>query len=355
MREVDIRKTQFTVTDLLSWQREGSLNLTPPFQRRSVWKPDAKSFFLDTIARGLPIPIIYLRQRVDLQTQRTLREVVDGQQRLRTLFSYIDPTVLRDFDPKRDSFRVRAIHNKDLSESTFNGLPTRLRERILSYEISTHVLPSSVEDREVLEIFARLNATGEKLNQQELRNAKYFGELKTLMYRLAYEQLERWREWEILTDDQISRMREVELTSDLALNMVRGLAGKTQKTLDDFYGDYDDSLPDAKELATRFERTMDQIDNLIGVSLADSVYRSEVYFFTLFVYLYDRGYGLGSSLEPRKAKKVRDGLGQDILNVGKRFENEQVPKDVLDAVQRASSDIGRRRTRLDFMKKQCDA
>jgi len=62
MRELDIRKTQFTVADFLSWQREGTLNLNPRFQRRSVWKPGARSYFLDTVVRGLPAPIIYLNK-----------------------------------------------------------------------------------------------------------------------------------------------------------------------------------------------------------------------------------------------------------------------------------------------------
>ena len=106
MREYDVRKTQFAVADFLSWQRNQTINLNPPFQRRSVWKPDAKSYFMDTVVKGFPAPIIYLRQSADLSTQQSRREVVDGQQRLRTIFTYIDPTLLQDFDATRDSFTV---------------------------------------------------------------------------------------------------------------------------------------------------------------------------------------------------------------------------------------------------------
>ena len=74
MREIDIRRSQFSVADFLSWQKDGTLNLRPVFQRRSVWKPGAKSYFLDTVTRGLPAPIIYLRQRLDLDSQKLLEK-----------------------------------------------------------------------------------------------------------------------------------------------------------------------------------------------------------------------------------------------------------------------------------------
>lgn len=355
MREVDIRRTQFTVTDLLSWKRQEALDLTPAFQRRSVWKPGAKSYFIDTVVRGLPVPIIYLRQRIDLQTQRTVREVVDGQQRLRTIFSYVDPTSLKDYDPSRDSFIIKKVHNPELADKPFAKLPDKFKQRILAYEFSTHVLPVDVEDREVLEMFARLNATGEKLNHQELRNAAWFGEMKTLLYSVAIEQLERWRAWRIFSDDQIARMKEVEATSDLVLNMIEGLTGKTQKRLNNLYRDYDEELPFSAEIERRFRHVMDEIDSTLGRDLASSIFHSEVYFFTLFVYFYDQIYALGSKLERKPPKKIPATLRDKILEVGAKFASQKVPREVLDAVHRASSDLGRRRTRLEYMKKQCDA
>jgi len=45
-------------------------------------------------------------------------------------------------------------------------------------------------------------------------NSRFKGEFKTSQYELAAEQLKRWREWEIFTEDNISRMQEVELTAE---------------------------------------------------------------------------------------------------------------------------------------------
>ena len=355
MREIDVRKTQFSVADFLSWQKDGTLNLKPYFQRRSVWKAGAKSYFVDTVVRGLPAPIIYLRQRIDLASRGATRDVVDGQQRLRTIISYIDPSLLEDYDPPHDDFEVRTIHNKDIAGLEFGELSRHHQKRILEYEFSTHVLPVSVEDREVLEIFARLNATGEKLNPQELRNAGYFGEMKTLMYELAREQLERWTTWEIFSDDQISRMKEVELCSDFALNMIKGLTGKTQDRLNKFYKEFDDKFVGKREFRKRFRQTMDQIDDLIGEEMFGSIYTSEVHFFTLFLFIYDTMYGLGTALDRgRRPRALRKRLRRALLQVGSDFLEQQVPDEVLDAVRRASADLGRRQTRLNYMAQQCN-
>jgi hypothetical protein len=55
-------KTVFTITQFLDWQRSGILELKPIFQRPEVWKTPVKSQFIDSVVRGYPIPIIFLRQ-----------------------------------------------------------------------------------------------------------------------------------------------------------------------------------------------------------------------------------------------------------------------------------------------------
>lgn len=79
MADMQTLHTQFRVSDFLEWQRAGTLQLNPNFQRRHVWKKGAKSYLLDTIVRGLPIPIIFPRDLpADLKTFRAKRDVIDG-------------------------------------------------------------------------------------------------------------------------------------------------------------------------------------------------------------------------------------------------------------------------------------
>ncbi|MDE2756449.1 MAG: DUF262 domain-containing protein, partial [Acidobacteriota bacterium] len=248
MQTHQISKTNYKISDFVSWARAQTLILSPSFQRRSVWPVGAKSYLLDTIVRGLPIPIIFLReQKTDLESFEPKREVVDGQQRIRTLIAFIAPTLLRDFDPNRDNFTIKLSHNKNLAGQPFNKLPTEIRQTILDYQFSVHILPSSVDDREVLQIFARMNATGLKLNSQELRNAAYFGEFKTSMYEISAEQLPRWRGWRLFNESQISRMAEVEITSEFAQLMLKGIVAKHQQALDRLYADLEDEWSERTE------------------------------------------------------------------------------------------------------------
>ncbi|MFL5560790.1 MAG: DUF262 domain-containing protein [Gemmatimonadaceae bacterium] len=349
MQRIDITPQTFKVGDFLGWQRDGSLVLSPRFQRRPVWRPGAKSYFIDTVARGLPVPAIMIRNLIDWRTQRTVREVIDGQQRLRTLFSYIDPSTLADYTPKRDEFAVKRSHNPDLAGKRFSELDRATIEHVLEYRFSTHVLPAATEDRDILQMFARINATGVRLNEQELRNAEFYGVFKTLMYQLALEQLERWREWGVFNDNEIARMDEVELASDLALTMIDGLSAKRQSALGALYRRFDDEFPGAEVFAARFRTIMDAIDELLGRRVRETVYRRAVHFFTLFVCLYDHLYGLGTPLDKRRQRSLPDGIVGKLVAASEDIAAGNVPPDVLDAVRRATADRGRRRTRLDYL------
>lgn len=217
-----IQPTTFSVADFLGWMRSDELELSPSFQRRPVWSSKAKSYFIDTLARGLPVPIIFLRERIDLESARSIREVVDGQQRLRTIISFIDPHLLKDFNEERDLFSVLPAHNKEIAGQPFNKLPANVRRHLLGYQFSVNTLPRTADDAEVLQIFKRINATGLRLNDQELRHAEFFGYFAQSVYEMALEQLDRWRRWKVFSEDDIARMNEAELTSEIYI--FRGLS-----------------------------------------------------------------------------------------------------------------------------------
>src|SRR5687767_11278335 len=67
----------------------GILNMKPPFQRNPVWTEAQKSFLIDTILRGYPIPEIYVQEVVDAQGVE-MHTIVDGQQRLRSCLEFIE-------------------------------------------------------------------------------------------------------------------------------------------------------------------------------------------------------------------------------------------------------------------------
>lgn len=281
IREWDIKRTTFSLGDFLSWQRAGSLELSPSFQRRNVWTKAQKSYFVDTVYRGLPVPIVFLRERTDIETLSTIREVVDGQQRLRTILSFVDPSCLLDASDA-DNFFVQKKHNKEIHGKTFAALSSDAKKRILSYQLSTHVLPTDTSDSEVLSIFARMNSTGSKLNEQELRNAEYFGEFKIISYETAFANLSRWRNWGLFSEQDIARMKEVEFTSVLLIQIVTGLFERTQPTIDRFYKNNDESFPNSSAVIKEFMKRMETIEDAFGDGIRSTVYSNTAMFLQLF-------------------------------------------------------------------------
>lgn len=274
---------------------------------------------VDSILRGFPLPIIILRDRPGLNLDPIV-EVVDGQQRLTTLISFIAPERF----PADIHFTLSKVHNEDLAGKTFSELDSSLQQRILDYELSVHILPSSVDDQQVLRIFARLNSTGESLKEQELRNAEYTGEFKTRVFELSIAQLSNWRSFRLFSDDAFSRMKEVEFTSDLVIRILYGTRATTQATLNREYRNFDDVFPDALEVSRRFASIMDAISTNLGAEIAQTEYRKIPWFFTLFGQVHDAMFGtLRAEAAPFLAfEKARD-----------------VPKAFWDGVRKLSTDL----------------
>lgn len=64
MKNFDSRT--YSISDFLEWYSNGQLELNPKFQRRSVWDDNARSYLMDTIIRGFPIPKVFIRQKLNV-------------------------------------------------------------------------------------------------------------------------------------------------------------------------------------------------------------------------------------------------------------------------------------------------
>jgi hypothetical protein len=361
MLEAQTLRTLYRVSDFITWQREESLELNPNFQRRSVWTRGAKSFLIDTILRGFPVPIIFLREkRTDLRTLKNARDVVDGQQRIRTILSFIDHDLVPNFDPQRDDFEINRTHNKDLGGKRFSQLSRANQQRILDYQFSVHSFPSDTDDRMILQIFARMNATGVKLNAQELRNAEYFGEFKTSAYELATEQLFRWRDdWEVFSPDGIARMLEVEMASEFMAFIISGTLDKKTATIGSFYKQYDTTFLDRPEVERRFRTVFDTIDDLFSNGV-HRLFSSRTMFFALFIAIYSMQFEsrthLGrlklATLPPLSKDKPNPLTPQmrgKLIKAATSIKDSSAPESVMKARRSRTTDAVNRRTLISYL------
>ena len=128
---------------------DGKLDIRPPYQREFIYKDKQRDAVINTIIKDFPLNILYWAVREDGNY-----EVIDGQQRTISISQYVEG----DF-----SFNGRYFHNLQKDE----------QEQILDYKLMVYLCSGT--DSEKLEWFKTINIAGEKLTEQELRNAVYSG------------------------------------------------------------------------------------------------------------------------------------------------------------------------------------
>ncbi|MEQ9097484.1 MAG: hypothetical protein RIE32_14615 [Phycisphaerales bacterium] len=177
-----------------------------------------------------------------------IRVVVDGQQRLRAIFDFIN-----------NGIRISRAHSPDLAGKTFSQLDPEMQSAFLQYEVACDVLYSAPLS-ELLDIFARINRYTVKLNSQELRNAQYSGFFKTAAFELGYKFVDYWIAARVLSKSQVSRMAEAELASDILATLCTQI--QTNKNVDALYKRYEDQEGPVTEKTKLFEKVMDVIQSV---------------------------------------------------------------------------------------------
>lgn len=131
---------------------DGKLNIRPPYQREFIYGQKQRDAVIQTVLKEFPLNTMYWAVGNDEF------ELMDGQQRTVSICKYVngDFSVLHDGEPK-----------------FFDNLPVDLRDRILNYKLSIYVCDGT--DSEKLDWFKIINIAGEKLTDQELRNAIFTG------------------------------------------------------------------------------------------------------------------------------------------------------------------------------------
>ena len=284
----------YSIRDFEEWDDRGELTLQPKFQRREVWSEKARSYLIDTIIRGKPIPKVYMRQSVNAKTRRAKREIVDGQQRLHTVLSFL-----------KDGFKLSKSHHKTLGGRLFSALDEDTKGDILKYEFVVDLL-EDMPDNEVYDVFARINTYSEKLKAQELRNAKWFGDFKSCVYELAKEFTTFFIENKIFSEKSVLRMAEAEYISDLLIAQQNGITAGDRRNIDNAYEEYDDDFPNREQHEQRFRETIDAIAAIFKKDLPQSEFKAIRLMYPLFCAVYHMKWGLPKLKSTRKALKVAD-------------------------------------------------
>lgn len=257
------------VQDLINLERNGDLNLNPWYQRRSVWTPAQKAYLINTIFEKKPVPSLYIRHSLDLDKERSIKEVVDGQQRIRCVLEYA-----------RSEFAAR--HPKHEKRVKYSELSKTEKESFRMTALSVGSLVGA-SDSDVIEIFGRLNSVAKTLNLQEKRNARFSGEFKQFCLKQASARVSLWRSYRVFTANDIARMTETQFVSELAINMLDGLRDYNAKEIDQYYQKFDEKFSEEKTLIERIERVFSKLAQIKLEAIKDTIFSRSPLFFSLFL------------------------------------------------------------------------
>lgn len=246
--------------------RARKLDLEPPYQRRSVWNRQFKQFFIDSVLKNYPVPPIFINTEVDA-TGASTYHVVDGKQRLLALIEFLEDRFPVSKDP---------YSSPELAGKYFSQLTPEVQKRFYSYYLQVELL-DAIDSEEVTQIFDRFNRNVKRLNEQELRHAKYDGVFITLMESLAEQPF--WMELGLFGPADVRRMKDVEYVSILFVLTMRGI--QDGDPLDEVYSEYDEEILDRGAYLQRFDMIRDLVMSLRD-TVRDTRFRNRADFYSLW-------------------------------------------------------------------------
>lgn len=225
---------------------------------------------IDSVLQGYPIPELYMSDKVDSNGDE-LHTVIDGQQRIRACLDFVEGRFKLLGDDIQSVWRGLK----------FDDLSVPQKQALFSYKFVVRVLPA-MGDVELRKIFARLNRNVVALNEQELRNATYWGNFISTVQEMADED-EFWSEFGIFTAKDHRRMLDHEYISELVAAYLHGPQNKKDK-LDDTYRKYESEFERADEVKRHFRATTGEIRSIFS-GTDPGRWKKKSDFYTLFLTL----------------------------------------------------------------------
>ena len=277
-----------------------------------------------------------MQRSTSAQTGNPQYAVIDGQQRLRAIFEYLnDDLPLSEVGAKSVVASYKGKH--------FSQLPNNLQQSILDYDLMVQEI-FGYDDPHIRDMFVRMNRYVVRLSQQELRHAQSDGKFKDFVERIA-----SWPVWEqskIFTPKQINRMRAAEFVAELTILLIEGPQHRKQ-TVGLYYGQYMKSFAESTAIEMQLKKYLDWLYKALPDFKHSRFRRSaELYSLIGTLEILSKGGAKLASINPKTH-------GQKLLEFEKRTKRAlrgDAARYVV-ASSKHTDDIGPRTTRIEILTK----
>lgn len=228
---------------LLTAINSSTLIPRPEFQRRLVWSNKDKLAFIQTVLEGYPFPEIYIAAgNVNPETGEGTEMLVDGQQRITTLFQYFkgspDLVLTKDIPP-------------------YAALSQETKLAFLEYETVVRDL-GRLTIVEIKRIFERINSANYALNAMEIHNARYAGAFKSFAEALSQNSF--FEQHGVFSLADIRRMQDLRFALILTATVMSTYFNRDE-VLEPYLERYNDEFEQGPDLDKQFHAAFNFIND----------------------------------------------------------------------------------------------
>lgn len=334
--------TTRSVDEILSLIDRKRLNLSPGFQRKSVWNEKDRKNLIDSIIRGYPLPAIFLYKRVDEKTHKEVYDVIDGKQRLESISFFC-----------KNKYSVKIggenVFYRNLSRKG-------LQQIIDSYLLNIIFVEGDFDA--IIDLFVRINSTGKPLTSDERSKAKYYqSQFLKAAHNLSKYFLKKFKDNRIFSDNDISRMKDIGFLCDFMYAVYTKNICDKKSARNNAFGDLTDNRS-INKIERESKATINKVFQMFpNIKTTRFVKISDFYCLCVLIYQYQTVKKL--ALDDKKRNLIAFKLlvalsvGVAQLKEDKRKQKQNpdsnIYKDYSGTVQHATDSFAQRSKRLEIL------
>lgn len=323
------------IADVRDWSDAGRLELQPDFQRREVWASSARIMLIDSILSDIPLPKIFLARTI--KNGSVHRIVIDGQQRISAILGFL-----------RNEFALDAPYVGPFAGKRFQDFGEAETDQFLRYRIDFNEADNPT-DREVRDVYMRVNKYTVPLTKQELRRADFPGDFLTVSEELSV--LDFFESAGIFTATDRRRYADAEYISEILALLIDGVQDK-KTSLDDFYISLAEwETASKKDVLKRFDDVVNDL-GLLFQDLPEGVrgtrFRQKADFYSLFLAI-DNLRGEGHTLNGKSLGAIEGDIRMLDFGIRPEADVDVFSEYAIKCVSQANS-ASSRQWRANFLK-----
>lgn len=265
-----------SIKEISSMFEDASLIVDDTYQRRSVWSEKDKIRLIETVLLNLIIPVLFFwKADTDPDTGASITHIVDGQQRIKAICSFIN----NEFKLK-PQYLLDSTAKEKYANKYFKDLDADDKKAFWNYQLMIIDIDPAATRADIITMFNRLNLTDYNLNDQEKRNSMS-GEFAALAREISDAPI--WDERHLFTTTDVKRMKDVEFCASLILLHRKGIIDQTDQTaLNQAYEELQEGYKDAENDKSAVFSAIDSIPQFFVSEEVTKFLKKKTQLYTLF-------------------------------------------------------------------------